>query len=683
MLAELEGSLLEWEENPNDHELVARIFRALHTIKGSGAMFGFDDVADFTHDIETAFDLIRAGSLAISNEIVTMTLGAKDQIKNMIEASDGRGQVDPGRTGEIQAFFRELQASPPVDEPQARDGSGQSPGPVEQDEGSQSTFRIRFQPREEIFLSGAKPVSLLNELRELGEAHIVANLDDIPPLGDYVPDNCYTSWDIILTTTRDVNAVKDVFIFVEDDSFLKIEPISKGAVIEEDDPFHRRLGEILVERGDLEKEALDKVLSGKKLIGEMLVDAGVITADKIESALLEQKTVRELKTRKQETAATTTIRVPSERLDKLVDLVGEMVTVQARLSQATAHMGDSEIRSVAEEVERLTAELRENAMSTRMVPIGSLFNRCRRLVRDLAQGLGKDVEMKTEGEETELDKTVIERINDPLIHLIRNSLDHGIGTPQKRLEAGKPPKGELNISAVHSGANVLIRIRDDGAGIDPRAVREKAVQKGLIEADDPLSEQECFNLIFLPGFSTSEKVTGLSGRGVGMDVVKKNIEALKGAIEVKSEKGVSTEITLKLPLTLAIIDGLLVAVGEEFFVVPVSVIEECVELKQEETSRVRSRKTVTVRGELVPYVRLRERFGINGPRPSIEKVVIGSVGSQRIGLVVDQVIGDHQTVIKSLGPVFKHVTEISGATILGDGSVALILDVQGLAGFRQ
>ena len=353
-----------------------------------------------------------------------------------------------------------------------------------------------------------------------------------------------------------------------------------------------------------------------------------------------------------------------------------MVTVQARLSQYAGRLVDEELRSVAEEVERLTAELRDNAMSTRMVPIGTLFGRFKRLVRDLSHELNKEMEMVLSGEDTELDKTVIERLNDPLVHLIRNSIDHGIESPEERKSAGKPAKGALMISAVHSGANVLIKIQDDGAGLNREAIRAKAIEKGLIPADADLSPKALNNLIFAPGFSTSKKVTGVSGRGVGMDVVKKNIESLKGSIEVESEKGAGTTITLKIPLTLAIIDGLLVSVDDGYFVIPVSTIEECVELTPMEIKRAKSKRMIIVRDVMVPYIRLRDRFELDGEHPEIEKIVIAKINSEAVGFVVDQVIGDHQTVIKSLGPVFKNVTDISGATILGDGSVALILDLQ-------
>ena len=673
LLAELESSLLEWEQRPDDPDLTGRIFRAMHTIKGSGAMFGFDDIAKFTHEVETAMDMVRNNELAVDTELVSLILQARDHIQAMLEASDGGPAVADETTRTLVAAFRAITA--PADRDAAAEGLvEESPSAEAASGGEEISYRIRFKPHPDVFRTGADPVMLLEELRDLGSMRVIAHTDEIPSLEDIDPESCYTYWDIILTSTRGMDAVRDVFIFVEDDSDLKIEIIDDAGLDEEED--NNRLGEILVRRGDLKPEVIDRVIESRPLIGRMLVDAGVVRDETVEAALAEQQHAREARARRQKRESISSIRVPADRLDKLVDLVGELVTLQARLTQSSARLADEELRSISEEAERLTAELRDNAMSTRMVPIETLFGKFRRLVRDLSQELGKDVEMVLSGEETELDKTVIERLNDPLIHLIRNSLDHGIESPEVRKAAGKPATGTLRISAVHSGASVLIRIQDDGAGMDVNRIRAKAVEKGLIIPEAEFAESQIFDLVFLPGFSTAHEVTGVSGRGVGMDVVRKNIEALKGTIELSSQKGRGTEIVLKLPLTLAIIDGLLVGIGGDYFIIPVSIIEECVELTPDQTARAHGRSFVVVRDEMVPYIRLRDRFGINGQVSEVEKVVISEVDGQRLGLVVDRVIGDHQTVIRSLGKLLRYVEEISGATILGDGSVALILDVQ-------
>jgi two-component system chemotaxis sensor kinase CheA len=357
-----------------------------------------------------------------------------------------------------------------------------------------------------------------------------------------------------------------------------------------------------------------------------------------------------------------------------VDLVGELVTVQARLTQVATEGTSAVLLSIAEEVERLTAELRDNTMSIRMLPIGTIFNKFKRVVRDLSQNLGKDVELMMDGADTELDKSVIEKLHDPLVHLIRNCIDHGIEMPGERESLGKPRHGTVRLSAAHSGAHVLIRIEDDGAGINVDAIRRKGIEKGMIAPDAELSEKDLFTLILAPGFSTAKEVSDVSGRGVGMDVVKQAIEALRGTIEISSRRNTGTVITLSLPLTLAIIDGFLTKIGGDHFVFPLSLVDECVELSSS-LAKTGERDLLNVRGEIVPYVKLRERFAVKGEHPAIEQVVIAKVDNARVGFVVDHVIGGHQTVIKNLGKMYKGVEGISGATILGDGSVALILDV--------
>ena len=362
---------------------------------------------------------------------------------------------------------------------------------------------------------------------------------------------------------------------------------------------------------------------------------------------------------------------------------GSWSLAQSRLKQVAAISDDVEVKSIAEEIERLALELRDSTMGVRMVPFGSLFGRFRRLVHDLARELGKEIQLVTSGEETELDKTVIEKLADPLIHLIRNSIDHGLETAEGRTEAGKPAQGRIKLSARHAGAEVLISIEDDGKGLDRARIRARAEENGLIQPDAKLSDHELFQLIFQPGFSTAKEVTSLSGRGVGMDVVKRTIETLRGAIDISSRHGEGTEVTLCLPLTLAIIDGLLVRVGKGRYVIPLSAVEECVELPPEEDARSKGRSFLNIRDELVPFLRLRELFKSAEPADRYQKVVIVSAGEMRVGLVVDQVIGDHQTVIKSLSKLHADVETFSGATILGDGTVALILEIPHLVEFGQ
>jgi len=672
LLTDLEAALLELEEAPDDSELIGRVFRALHTIKGSGAMFGSEDVARFTHTIETVFDDVREGRLPVTGELISLTLRARDLIRLMIEApSDEASLPQDAQTliDSFHAFGRDPQ-KPPTQDPADDSLAGEASSLPRKE----CTFRVRFVPSEDIFLTGTNPLLLLNELQFLGESRIFAGLDRIPPLDDIDPERCYVFWDIILTTDRGIDAIRDVFIFVDDASRVDIAMIdSEDSLTGED---HRRLGEILVERRDIDSADLLRTLSEKKRLGEILVEKGLVSKEKVESALMEQEHLKKVrKTPHRQDEAASSIRVPADKLDTLVNLVGELVTVQARLTQMASMVDNPELVSIAEEVERLTGDLRDNTLNIRMLPIGTTFGRFKRLVRDLSQELGREVEMTTEGAETELDKTVIERLNDPLVHLIRNSIDHGIEPPDVRESLGKPRAGMLNIAARHSGAYVLIEITDDGAGIDREAIRRKAVDKGLIGADMELKDKEIFSLIFAPGFSTSETVTSVSGRGVGMDVVKRTIDNLRGSVEIASEKGEGTTVTLKLPLTLAIIEGLLVEIDRQFFILPLAIVQECVELTRTDVGQSHGRDIANIRGEIVPYIRLRESFDIRGARPDIEQIVITEIERNRIGLVVDNVIGEHQTVIKTLGRAYRDVEGVSGATILGDGTVALIMDV--------
>lgn len=676
LLAELETSLLELEENPGDAELIGRIFRAMHTIKGSGAMFGFDDIAAFTHEVETAFDMVRNGLLPVTKELIDLTLSSRDYIKTLLDEPDS---ADKQKAGEIINSLKRL--SPKTIMPDEVKNSPAPPSSRDNESENSVTYRIRFRPPVDIFTRGINPVLLINELSSLGECSITAQTDAIPQIVDIDPESCYTYWDVVLTTDLGINAIKDVFIFIEDDSEINITVLNDSST-SETEAGHKKLGEILVERGDLTEKDIKKALRKQKPIGEFLINDRMVDAGKIESALAEQKHLKQIKQKeqqKEQTADTaSSIRVGSDKLDSLVNLVGEMVTVQARLSQLSSFRNDPDLLSVAEEVERLTGDLRDQTMSIRMLPIGSTFSKFKRLVRDLSKELGKQIELTTEGAETELDKTVIEKLNDPMVHLIRNCIDHAIETPDMRNAAGKPSQGMVHLSARHSGAYVLIEIMDDGAGLDADAIRAKAVEKGMISADAELTEKEIYSLVLAPGFSTAKTVTNVSGRGVGMDVVKRAIDNLRGSIGITSQKGIGTTITLKLPLTLAIIEGLLVLIGKEYFVLPLSAVEECVELTRQDIANSHGRHLANVRGQIVPYIRLREQFAINGKQPEIEQIVIVGVEGNRVGFVVDNVVGEHQTVIKTLGRVYKDIEGISGATILGDGTVALILDIQKL-----
>jgi len=629
IVVELESALLALNENPSDSELVGRAFRALHTIKGSGAMFGFEDLAQFTHNLETAFDHVRNGRLVVTPELINLSLAALDQIKAMLEEAEGAGSGSAA--AEILAKLHQLTgtletrpARPAAAVPQAVEvSSAPAIGGLTHD------WNIRFNPGPDLMRNGTNPLLLLRELKQMGKLRLTANTAAIPKLGDFDAQRCYISWDMVLTTAATREAIRDVFIFVEDCCELTIEP------------------------APLETPRASAAASPKGP-EERRSTYGRRSYDSPDHA--------------------SSIRVPSAKLDQFVNLVGELVTVQARLAEVAARGENPEVAAVSEEIERLTAALRENSMSIRMLPIRTTFERFRRLVHDLARDLQKEVELTIEGAETELDKTVIDQLNDPLMHLIRNSMDHGLESPESRLAAGKRSTGTIHLSARHSGATVLIGVTDDGAGINAEAVRARAVEKGLIAADAQLTEAQIFSLILAPGFSTARQVTDVSGRGVGMDVVHRSVEALRGTIDIASKPGAGTSVTLRLPLTMAIIDGLLVRVGESYFVLPLATTLECIELTRQDVEQANGKQVANVRGELIPYIRLRDYFAIRTERPEREQVMITETAEGRYGFVVDQVLGDHQTVIKNLGRFYRHVQVVSGATILGNGTVALILD---------
>ena len=674
LLTELETALLELEDRPDDMEVIGQVFRAMHTIKGSGAMFGFTAISEFTHEVETVYDLVRNADIIVDKHLVDLSLQARDHILALLDACCAEEPIDKERSNELITQFQALipaRADARVDIMEAQNNADSTP--------EVQTYRVRFIPDAEILKNGTNIYRLLNELAELGACRTIAHKSGIPALDKIDPELCYVRWDILLTSTCSEDDIHAVFIFVEDECELQISVIDIGLDDEGEEKL-QRLGDILVERGEISQKEIDGVLAKSKRLGEMLVDAGLVDQDFIDAALHEQQVVRKIKDerkkkRQKKAPPATSLRVPAERLDELINLVGEMVTVQSRLSQTAALRTDTELQSIAEEVERLTEELRDNTLNIRMLPIGSTFSKFKRLVRDIASDLHKEVDFQTVGAETELDKTVIEQLNDPLIHIIRNSMDHGIEIPDERAAAGKPRQGTVCLSAEHSGDSVVIEIRDDGKGLNAEVLREKAISKGIISAEDTLSNDDIYQLIFAPGFSTAEKVSGLSGRGVGMDVVKRAIEGLRGSIQLESKPGVGTTVRLRIPLTLAIIESLLVKIGNNSFVMQLSAVEECIELTQSDIEEAHDRCLVNVRGHLIPYIPLRKTFAIPGDIPPIQQIVITQINGRQLGFVVDNVIGEHQTVIKSLGPLYHDLRTISGGTILGDGSIALIIDL--------
>ncbi len=662
LLDSLETVLLDLGQTPQDRDLIDAAFRALHTIKGSGAMFGFDKVAAFTHDFETAFDLIRKGKIDANHDIVTVSLSARDYIRTLIE--------DPDSTDPIigEAIVEELQrligGGPSAPRAVATAEAVDEPMPGEP---AQAGWRIEIAFEPDILRNGTNPLVLLDDLRALGPCTVEADLDKVPELAALDPESCLITWVVTLESACSQDEIEDVFMFVRDEMKLVVTSLTAAGP---------GFGLDMSMPGEATQTA-----SAAEPTPAPNMPAKPVAAAPAAPSLPSPATAPEVNRRADDKGST--VRVQAERLDELMDRVGELVIAQARLSQI-AHSGtDLAIKAIAEEIERLASGLRDTTMGVRMVPMGSIFGRFRRLVHDLSRDLGKPVDFVTIGEETEMDKTMIERLADPLVHLIRNAIDHGIENAEDRASTSKSATGRIELAARYVGAQVLVTVQDDGAGLNTARIRAKAEENGLIQPGAAMSEHDIHQFLFHPGFSTAKTISALSGRGVGMDVVKRTIEAMRGTIDLTTIPGHGSSVTLRLPLTLAIIDGLLIRVGEARYIIPLSAVEECIELTAEAEARAKGRSFLNVRGELVPFLRLRDVFDAEGQADPHQKVIVTSIGDTRVGLVVDQIIGSHQTVIKSLSKLHSDVTMFSGATILGDGTAALIMDVAQLVTLGQ
>lgn len=643
----IEAGLLDLTRDLDDKAQVDAVFRGLHTLKGSGSMFGFDQLAAFTHHCETAFDRVRKGEAPATLDLVSAVLDAQGHMLALLQTPNGDHEAMSAKlldnlhraVGGSATAAAKVEAA---EEAATSELHSTAAGPA--------TWELTFSLPLNSMINGTNPLGLINELRDLGEARVEALTENVPSLEEIDPREIYLSWRVTLKTDKPKSDIEDVFIFVMDDMVMDLKQIEAAPAA-----------------------SPKKAAAPSTGVAEGAKQASGISPEPAKAQATDAKAQKQADN----------VRVPALRLDEMMDRVGELVIAQSRLSQMASSAADLGLRSVSEEIERLAGELRDTMMVLRMMPVASLFSRFRRLVHDLARETGKDIELITEGEMTEVDKTVIDRLADPLVHLVRNSVDHGLETPEDRIAVGKSPVGRVHLSAHQTGSEVVITIKDDGRGIDRARVRAKAEANGLIQPGTQLSDQELLQLIFQPGFSTAEKVTNLSGRGVGMDVVKKTIETLRGAIDIKTTPGEGSEIALRIPLTLAIIDGLLVRVGSGRYVLPLSAVEECLELSLEEDLKSRGRSFISLRDDLVPFLRLRELFRTGTQPDPFQKVVVVSTGTERVGLVVDQIIGDHQTVIKNMSKLHDHVSAFSGATILGDGNVALILDVAHLIAAGQ
>ena len=666
----MEASLLKLDVGAPDKELINTIFRVAHSIKGGSATFGFSDIASFTHSLETLLDELRSGGMQVSVVISDLLLKSVDVMRAMLRAVQAKQPIAAQRVSDLQ-FDLELviaqkAAAAPASTPPAAQSSSSAPcaqpgstllSVPPGDRSSASTpavasYEIGFRPYPQLFARGNDPLRILRELAELGELEALPDLSRLPSWEQLDPQSCFMAWSLQLRGNVTEEAIRQVFEWAEGDCDLAI--TRPQPAVGASAPCHVRPAGSSESAGPAQPAHPAHPVGAVSTALVPVGDSG-------------------------------SIRVSVEKIDELMNTVGELVITQAMLSELGAQLEGpvaEKMRSGLVQLERNMRELQETVMRVRMLPINVVFSRFPRMVRDLAQKLGKQIELKLTGEQTELDKTVLEKIGDPLVHLVRNSIDHGIELPAARTAAGKTAAGTVHLDACHRGGNIAVEVSDDGGGLDKERILAKARDRGLVNGSEELTDEQVYDLIFMPGFTTAEKTTDLSGRGVGMDVVRRNVKSLGGSIQLRSERGKGSKFTITLPLTLAIVDGQSVAVGSETYIVPLVSIVESMQLKSADVSRISGRGEVfCFRGYYLPIVRMHDLFAVEPRTRVLDEglvVVAEGEGHQRIGLFVDDLLGQQQVVIKSLEANFGRIDGVSGATILGDGSVALILDIPGL-----
>lgn len=694
LLESMEQSLLELENDPNDGDHIAAVFRSAHTTKGSAGIFNFSAIVDFTHILEDVLDRVRAGMLFIDADLIALLLECGDHLREMLDVIVVEGtELNEGALKREQDLRNRLTAYQTQTEPMPESPSHNSLNiPAELPVNTQdhnhvaSQFwhiSLRFGP--DVFRNGMDPLSFIRYLKTFGRIVSITTLCDTMPATEIMDaETCYLGFEIDYDTTVDKQTIADAFAFVREDCLIHILP-PHSKITEYIELIHNlpetnaRLGEILIASGALTPQELERGLNRQKenveikgtqpLLGEILVEQHAVETQVVDAALEKQTRNKEQKSREG-----SSIRVQADKLDKLINLIGELVIAGAGANLIAQKSRDPSFHEATSVVADLVEEIRDSALRLRMVPIGEIFNRFHRVVRDVSNELGKNIDLKITGAETEVDKSVVEKLSDPLVHLLRNSMDHGIEMPEQRVSLGKSPTGTLSLNAYHESGSIVIEITDDGRGLDREKILNKAIERELVSPGTTLSDQEIYNLIFEPGFSTADAITNLSGRGVGMDVVKRNIAALRGTVELSTTPGLGTQVKVRLPLTLAIIDGFLVSVGSASYVVPLEMVQECLELNDEiqEKGEV---DCLNLRGEVLPLIHLRKQFNITDSHARRKNIVVVRYGNQKAGLVVDGLEGEFQTVIKPLGKMFSTLRGISGSTILGNGAVALILDI--------
>ncbi|MCK6261881.1 chemotaxis protein CheA [Vibrio sp. ZSDE26] len=691
LTGEMEQLLLdnEGKNSYTDIEWLHEVFRAIHTIKGSAGLFGLEELVSFTHLLESLLERLREQDLDNDVTIMAMMIESTDVVKLHIDAigspySDNLAAKTSELAKQILFYLPELDNENGTfeDAKQAKESSTDELSAVIPPQNG--TWHISYHPHRHVYQDGLDPVSFIRYLSTLGELQSVHLIDEAMTSADsFDPETCYLGFEIRLNASVKRQAILDVFEFTLNDAELLIIPPDSEVsayieLIHNLPESKQRLGEILVQVGALSQDELNRGLSIQKqlgtshppapLIGSLLVDKQQIPSDIIKAAVNKQQP---------SIGVTKTLRVEADKLDQLIDQVGEMVITGARTNLLAHETGNEMLIEAMAQLERLVENIRDSSLQLRMVQIGDTFKKYKRVVRDIASELNKEVDLVITGAETELDKTFVEKLSDPLTHLMRNAMDHGIESREERVLAGKSPKGMIRLNAYHDSGSIVIEVSDDGKGINEGHILSTAKAKGLIASGSELASRDVQRLIFEPGFSTKKTVSDLSGRGVGMDVVKRNIEQLRGTIELDSELGVGSRFIIRLPLTLSIIDGFMFQVAGANYVIPLDNVVECLELKEITTQEaIRNKQFVDLRNETLPFMRLCDWFGIESTSSfHQEALVIVQFGSFRAGLVVDALSGEYQTVVKPLGPIFEGLKGVSGATILGSGEVAIILDI--------
>jgi two-component system, chemotaxis family, sensor kinase CheA len=682
LLSAMEEALLAVEGEAEASESINAIFRAVHTIKGSAGLFGLDPIVRFSHTVESVMDRVRGGKVALSPDLVGLFLECHDHLVRLIgtvqENVPEPPEIAEAGEGLLLALVPFLEGAVAT-----REVTEVHPEVRAREEGGRSHWHlsVRFPP--DCLQNGMDPLSFVRYLRTLGTmVHLHALFEKLPQGEAFDPEVCYLGLEMDLDTDADRRTLEDVFEFIRDEALIHIVPPDAKvdaylALIRDLPEEERLLGEILVAGGCVTAHELEASLSAQKRpeeerrIGAILVEEHAVPPPVVAAALEKQKRFQE-----KQAGELKVVKVAADKLDKLVDLVGELVIAGASAHARAASSHDAGMVEATAHFNKLVEEIRDNALSLRMVQIGDTFNRFRRIVRDVSRELGKEIELEIQGAETELDKSIVEKIGDPLMHIVRNSIDHGIESTEVRRARGKAEVGSLGLNAYHESGSIVIEVADDGGGLDRARILAKAVEKGLVAEGAQLTDAEITGLIFEPGFSTASQVSNLSGRGVGMDVVRRNIDELRGTVEVESYEGSGTTLRIRLPLTLAIIDGFRVEVAGTCYVLPMDAVIECLDLGPFLESE--ENHLINLRGEVLPFLRLREVFSLSGEAPAKERVVVVQFGEIRAGIVVDRLLGEFQTVIKPLGELFRNLKGVGGSTILGTGEVALILDVAAL-----